>query len=82
MRYSTLQDQEYGVALPQNRLPREMNESAMVDTDTIESKNNSSLDESSVVSNLPLLFANGHPTSLEKITLVRILILNFEYRVL
>ncbi|OAD62488.1 DNA-binding protein Ewg [Eufriesea mexicana] len=72
MRYSMLQEQEYGVALPQNRLSREMNESVMVDTDTIESKNNSSLEESSVVSNLPLLFANGHPTSLEKITLTQL----------
>lgn len=27
-------------------------------------------EESSMISNLPLLFANGHPTSLEKITMV------------
>ncbi|XP_025153488.1 uncharacterized protein LOC105186340 [Harpegnathos saltator] len=29
-------------------------------------------EESSMISNLPLLFANGHPTSLEKITMVQL----------
>lgn len=35
-------------------------------------EDNSTLDreEGSMVSNLPLLFANGYPTSLEKITMV------------
>lgn len=70
MRYSMLQEQEYGVALPQNQLPNEINESVTIDTDTIEPENNNPIEEGSMVSNLPLLFANGHPTSLEKITLV------------
>lgn len=30
-------------------------------------------EEGSMISNLPLLFANGYPTSLEKITMVHIL---------
>jgi len=35
-------------------------------------ENNSTLEreEGSMISNLPLLFANGYPTSLEKITMV------------
>lgn len=72
MKYSMLQEQEYGVGLPQSRLSNEMNESILVNVDTMEFGNNSfqNLEETSVVSNLPLLFANGHPTSLEKITLV------------
>lgn len=73
MKYSMLQEQEYGVGLPQNLVPSEMNECVMVDTDPMEIES-SSLEEASVVSNLPLLFANGHPTSLEKITVVRILL--------
>lgn len=67
-----LQEQEYGVALPQNRLPNEINESVTIDTDTIEPENNNPIEEGSMVSNLPLLFANGHPTSLEKITLAQL----------
>ncbi|KAK9294751.1 hypothetical protein QLX08_010735 [Tetragonisca angustula] len=71
MKYSMLQEQEYGVGFPQSRLSNEMNESILVNVDTMEFENNSfqNLEETSVVSNLPLLFANGHPTSLEKITL-------------
>jgi hypothetical protein len=33
------------------------------------------LDEGIMISNLPLLFADGYPTCLEKVTLVRIFIL-------
>lgn len=71
MKFSMLQEQEYGVDLPQSCLPSEMNESILINVDTMEFGNNSfqNLEEKSVVSNLPLLFANGHPTSLEKITL-------------
>lgn len=32
-------------------------------------------EEGSMVSNLPLLFANGYPTSLEKITMVHLIVL-------
>ncbi|KOC59346.1 DNA-binding protein Ewg [Habropoda laboriosa] len=72
MRYSTLQEQEYGVPLPQSRLSSETNETMMADADTMESKNNNPIEEGSVVSNLPLLFANGHPTSLETITVTQL----------
>ncbi|CAL7937282.1 unnamed protein product [Xylocopa violacea] len=72
MRYSTLQEQDYGVDLPQSRLSNEMNETTMTDANTIEPKYNNPLEEGAVVSNLPLLFANGHPTSLEKITLTQL----------
>ncbi|XP_050583039.1 uncharacterized protein LOC126918743 isoform X1 [Bombus affinis] len=71
MKYSMLQEQEYGVGLPQNLVSSEMNECVMVDTDPMEIES-SSLEEASVVSNLPLLFANGHPTSLEKITVTQL----------
>lgn len=70
MRFSTLQDQDYGVNLPQGQILSDTSQTVMATTDNIELKNDNSLEEGSVVSNLPLLFANGHPTSLEKITLV------------
>ncbi|KZC11687.1 PREDICTED: uncharacterized protein LOC107189800 [Dufourea novaeangliae] len=71
MRFSTLQEQEYGVGLPQKSL-LVTSETIMATPDTMESKENNVLEEGSVVSNLPLLFANGHPTSLEKITLAQL----------
>lgn len=70
MRYSTLQEQDYGVGLPRSQLLGDTSETMMDVTNNIESKNINPLEEGSVVSNLPLLFANGYPTSLEKITLV------------
>ncbi|XP_076177186.1 ovaries absent isoform X2 [Ptiloglossa arizonensis] len=72
MRFSTLQDQDYGVNLPQGQILSDTSQTVMATTDNIELKNDNSLEEGSVVSNLPLLFANGHPTSLEKITLVQL----------
>ena len=72
MRYSTLQEQEYGVHSPQSGISSEMDEIIIIDADNVESKNDSPLEEGSVVSNLPLLFANGYPTSLERITLVQL----------
>ncbi|XP_076394513.1 ovaries absent isoform X2 [Megachile rotundata] len=72
MRYSTLEEQEYGVRSSQNRISDETDEIIMIDTDNVESKNDSPLEEGSVVSNLPLLFANGYPTSLERITLAQL----------
>ncbi|XP_054000787.1 uncharacterized protein LOC128888165 isoform X1 [Hylaeus anthracinus] len=72
MRFSTLQDQVYGVDLPQGQMLSDTSQTVMATGDTIELKNDNPLEEGSVVSNLPLLFANGHPTSLEKITLVQL----------
>ncbi|XP_076236659.1 ovaries absent isoform X2 [Calliopsis andreniformis] len=71
MRYSTVQEQEYGVGLPQNQLLLDTNTTKMNIPDNVESKK-SPLEEGSVVSNLPLLFANGYPTSLEKITVTQL----------
>lgn len=71
MKYSTLQEQEYGVLSPQSGISNEMDEIIIIDADNVESKNDSPLEEGSVVSNLPLLFANGYPTSLERFTLVQ-----------
>ena len=72
MRYSTLQEQDYGVGLARSQLLGDTSETMMDVTNNIESKNINPLEEGSVVSNLPLLFANGYPTSLEKITLVQL----------
>ncbi|XP_031832686.1 ovaries absent isoform X2 [Nomia melanderi] len=71
MRFSTLEEQEYGVGLPQKQLLH-TSETMMTTTDSMELKENNVFEEGSVVSNLPLLFANGHPISLEKITLAQL----------
>lgn len=39
-------------------------------------------EEGSMVSNLPLLFANGYPTSLEKITMVHVIVLLYAIAIL
>lgn len=52
---------------------RVSNDAIMMDVSTDkygEDNNTLSREEGSMVSNLPLLFANGYPTSLEKITMV------------
>lgn len=51
---------------------RVSNDVIMMDVSTNKYGDNNTLDreEGSMVSNLPLLFANGYPTSLEKITMV------------
>ncbi|XP_033342206.2 ovaries absent isoform X1 [Megalopta genalis] len=71
MRFSTLEEQEYAVGLPKKPLLH-TGQTMMTTTDTMEMKENNVFEEGSVVSNLPLLFANGHPTSLEKITLTQL----------
>lgn len=62
----------YGTNSPVNRLSDNVDEVIMdITNDTYpESNRNIGREESSMISNLPLLFANGHPTSLEKITMV------------
>ncbi|XP_076620302.1 ovaries absent isoform X1 [Colletes latitarsis] len=72
MRFSTLQEQEYGVDLPQDQVLSDTHRTVMATTDNIALKHEDPVEEGSVVSNLPLLFANGYPTSLEKITLVQL----------
>lgn len=66
MIYSTLQ--EYQEVLFRNKLLHETNEVTMDDINDLDSI----IDDGSVVSNLPLLFADGHPTSLEKITMTQL----------
>lgn len=52
-----------------------INDKYLEDNDTL------AREEGSMISNLPLLFANGYPTSLEKITMVRTLlnVLSFDF---
>lgn len=60
--------------LPQNQVSN--NETRMNDTTNdkyLEDNGTLAKEEGSMVSNLPLLFANGYPTSLEKITMVHII---------
>lgn len=70
MRYSAFQEDGCGVGLGQETLPNDVDESMMAATGDIEPGGGSATEEGSMISNLPLLFANGYPTSLEKITLV------------
>ncbi|CAG5103547.1 Similar to DNA-binding protein P3A2 (Strongylocentrotus purpuratus) [Cotesia congregata] len=80
MRYSAVQEDGYGVGLRQDIQPNNNNnnnnisnnnvdDSMMAATGEVEPVGESTADECSMVYNLPLLFANGYPTSLEKITL-------------
>lgn len=70
MRYSPLQEDSFGqVGLGQETPPR--NDNSMMDAaGEIESAGTNPMDEGSMVSNLPLLFASGYPTSLDKVNMV------------
>lgn len=78
MRYSAVQEDGYGVGLRQEIQPinnnnnnnNNVDDSMMAATGEVEPVGESAADDCSMVYNLPLLFANGYPTSLEKITLV------------
>ncbi|XP_046831800.1 uncharacterized protein LOC124429946 [Vespa crabro] len=74
MKYSSMQGDVYEVGgLPQNRLPDNLYENMMTAAnENVELACENSHEESSMVSNLPLLFADGYPTSLEKITLTQL----------
>lgn len=75
MKLSTMQENGRNeVRKSENRIS---NDAVMMDNDAISDKygednrtDNLEREEGSMVSNLPLLFANGYPTSLEKITMV------------
>ncbi|KAL0127947.1 hypothetical protein PUN28_003302 [Cardiocondyla obscurior] len=74
MKLSTMQQNErQGVREFGNRVPNNVTMMNNARSDK-HGENNTSLqrEESSMVSNLPLLFANGYPTSLEKITMVQL----------
>lgn len=74
MRLSAMQKDRNGVRkLSQNHVSND--EITMNDTTNdkyLEDNRTLAREEGSMVSNLPLLFANGYPTSLEKITMVYI----------
>ncbi|XP_014470678.1 PREDICTED: uncharacterized protein LOC106742336 [Dinoponera quadriceps] len=63
----------YGADVSGNRLSDGVDKTKIGVTNDAYSEDNSNIrEESSMISNLPLLFANGHPTSLEKITMVQL----------
>lgn len=72
MRFSALQEDGYGLGLGQDRFPNDVDESMMAATGDMDPDGGGPPEKGSMTSNLPLLFANGYPTSLEKITLVHI----------
>lgn len=67
----------HGTDLSGSRFSNGINEVIMDISNDMYPEDNSNLrrEESSIISNLPLLFANGHPTSLEKITMVPVSII-------
>lgn len=70
MRFTTGQEPGDWAELWQDRLPDGLNESIMAAANCPEPVDAGCVEEGSMISNLPLLFADGYPTSLEKITLV------------
>lgn len=72
MRFSAVQEDGYGVGLGNDKLPENNNVdySMMAATGEVEPVGENVVDESSMIYNLPLLFANGYPTSLDNISLV------------
>lgn len=70
MRFLAVQEDGYGVGVAQDRLPNYANESMMAATGDTLPDELPKVEEGSMISNLPLLFADGYPTSLDKITLV------------
>lgn len=70
MRFSPLQEDNYGVGLGHDTPPQDVDKSMMAATGDVEPVGGSALGENSMISSLPLLFAKGYPTSLEKISLV------------
>ncbi|XP_034942151.1 uncharacterized protein ova [Chelonus insularis] len=75
MRYSAVQEDGYGISLKQNNIhPNNNNNSNNVDDSIMAATGEiqpvgENTENCSMIYNLPLLFANGYPTSLEKITL-------------
>ncbi|XP_015117015.1 uncharacterized protein LOC107041125 [Diachasma alloeum] len=70
MRFSAVQEEDgYGVGLGQENLASDVDVSMMAAAGETQPDGKTMVDESSMTYNLPLLFANGYPTSLEKISL-------------
>ncbi|XP_043268189.1 uncharacterized protein ova [Venturia canescens] len=72
MRFLAAQEDGYGVGLVQDRLPDYADERMMAATGDTEPEELQRVEEGSMISNLPLLFADGYPTSLDKISLVQL----------
>lgn len=73
MKLSTIQESDRNSAqkLSQNHISSdEITMNNTINDKYLEDNRTLAKEESSMVSNLPLLFANGYPTSLEKITMV------------
>ncbi|XP_011261335.1 uncharacterized protein LOC105254389 [Camponotus floridanus] len=71
MKLSTIQESER--KLPQNRISNdEITMNDTINDKCLEDNRTLAREEGPMVSNLPLLFANGYPTSLEKITMVQL----------
>lgn len=73
MKLSTIQESDRNSArkLPQNCISSdEITMNNTINDKCPEDNRTLAREEGSMVSNLPLLFANGYPTSLEKITMV------------
>ncbi|XP_066599673.1 uncharacterized protein ova [Prorops nasuta] len=72
MRFTHAENEKYGISLIQDQAPNHLNKSMMATPDDAEPLIDNTSEEGSMVSNLPLLFANGCPTSLEKITMAQL----------
>lgn len=70
MRFTTGQEPGDRAELGHDRLPENLDESMMAASGCTEPVDGGCVEENSMISNLPLLFAEGYPTSLEKITMV------------
>ncbi|KAF7987402.1 hypothetical protein HCN44_003164 [Aphidius gifuensis] len=69
MRFSAVQEDGYGVGLGQEHVPNNnVDDIMMAATGGIVSDSENIVDECSMTYNLPLLFASGYPSSLDKIS--------------
>ena len=83
MRFSAVQENSYGVGLEQKTptFVDDVDESMMAASRGVEPRGECASEEGSMISNLPLLFASGYPTCLEKITLVCLIFYLTEKRI-
>ncbi|XP_046623186.1 uncharacterized protein LOC124306471 [Neodiprion virginianus] len=69
MRFTTGKEPGDRAELGHDQIPNNLDESMMAATECKEPTDAGCIEDGSMISNLPLLFADGYPTSLEKITL-------------
>lgn len=71
MRFSAVQEDGYGVGLGQEHVPNNnVDNIMMAATGDIVSDGDNIVEECSMTYHLPLLFASGYPSSLDKISVV------------